>query len=109
MRIKGEKVASVALHQLKHIYLYGAVQVTAHAVQYLLGADVSVAYFTAAGRFLGLLHGLGTSGIDARLGQLSQQAQTMGLGALGNELSALRRAITLGSRSRWFFMKSPII
>ena len=69
IRYKGEKLGSVALHQLKQVYLYGAVQITAQTVQRFLENDVSVAYFSAAGRYLGMLQGLGTSGTDARRGQ----------------------------------------
>ena len=66
---KREKLGSIALHQLRQVYVYGAVQITAQTVQRFLEHDVAVAYFSAAGRFLGLLQGLGTSGTDARRGQ----------------------------------------
>lgn len=69
VRMKGEKLGGVALHQLKQVYLYGAVQITAQTVQRFLEHDVSVSYFSAAGRYLGSLQGLGTSGTDARRGQ----------------------------------------
>jgi CRISP-associated protein Cas1 len=69
VRLKNEKLGSIALHQLKQVYLYGAVQITAQAAQHLLENDIPVAYFSAAGRFLGMLQGLGTSGTDARRGQ----------------------------------------
>lgn len=67
--LKDEKVGSLALGQLKQVYLYGAVQISEQAVQQLLEADVPVAYFSPAGRFLGLLQGLGASGTEARRGQ----------------------------------------
>ena len=69
VRLKGEKVGSIALHQLRQVYLYGAVQITAQMTQRFLEHGIPVAYFSAAGRFLGMLQGLGTSGIDARRGQ----------------------------------------
>ncbi|NLX25277.1 MAG: CRISPR-associated endonuclease Cas1 [Lentisphaerae bacterium] len=69
VRLKNEKLGGMALHQLKQVYLYGAVQITAQAAQLFLENDIPVAYFSAAGRFLGMLQGLGTSGTDARRGQ----------------------------------------
>jgi len=69
VRFKKEKIGSLALHQLKQVYLYGAVQITAQTAQRFLEHDISVSYFSAAGRFLGMLQGLSTSGIDARRGQ----------------------------------------
>lgn len=69
VRLKDEKLGSLALHQLKQVYLFGAVQITAQAAQGFLENDIPVAYFSAAGRFLGLLQGLGVSGTDARRGQ----------------------------------------
>jgi CRISPR-associated protein Cas1 len=67
--IKGEVVQKMPGHQLRAIYLYGAVQLTAQAVQTALELDIDVSYFSPAGRFLGLLRGLPTSGVDARMGQ----------------------------------------
>ncbi len=57
------------INQLRSIYVFGAVQVTAQAVQAFLEREIDVAYFSPAGRFLGLLRGLPASGVDARLGQ----------------------------------------
>lgn len=67
--VKGEVVQKMPGHQLRAIYVYGAVQLTAQAVQTALELDIDVAYFSPAGRFLGLLRGLPTSGVDARMGQ----------------------------------------
>jgi CRISPR-associated protein Cas1 len=67
--VKGEVVQKMPGHQLRAIYLYGAVQLTAQAVQTALELDIDVSYFSPAGRFLGLLRGLPTSGVDARMGQ----------------------------------------
>ena len=44
-------------------------QLTAQAAQVCLEEGIDVAYFSPAGRFLGLLRGLPASGVDARLGQ----------------------------------------
>lgn len=44
-------------HQLRAIYIYGAVQVTAQAVQTALELEIDVAYFSPAGRFLGFAAG----------------------------------------------------
>ncbi|MBK8039884.1 MAG: CRISPR-associated endonuclease Cas1 [Verrucomicrobiaceae bacterium] len=66
---EGAVVQKMPGHQLRAIYLYGAVQLTAQAVQTALELDIDVAYFSPAGRFLGMLRGLPTSGVDARMGQ----------------------------------------
>jgi CRISPR-associated protein Cas1 len=55
--------------QVRAIYLYGAVQLTAQAVATCLELGIDVAYFSPAGRYLGALCGLPTSGVDARRGQ----------------------------------------
>lgn len=69
VKVKGEVVQKMPGHQLRAIYCYGAVQVTAQAVQTALELDIDISYFSPAGRFLGLLRGLPTSGVDARMGQ----------------------------------------
>jgi len=66
---KGEPDRKFPRHQVRAIYLYGAVQLTAQATQACLEGGIDVAYFSPAGRFLGLLRGLPASGVDARLGQ----------------------------------------
>jgi CRISPR-associated protein Cas1 len=68
--VQGEIVRKLPLHQVRGIYLYGAVQLTAQAAESCLEHGVDVAYFAASGRFLGLLRGLPASGVDARLGQV---------------------------------------
>ena len=67
--VKKEVLRKLPLHQVRAIYIYGAVQLTAQAVQTALEEEIDVAYFAPSGRFLGLLRGLPTSGVDARLGQ----------------------------------------
>lgn len=67
--LKGETLRKIPVHQLRAIYVYGAVQLTAQAVQTALEEEVDVAYFAPSGRFLGMLRGLPASGVDARLGQ----------------------------------------
>ncbi len=68
--VQGEVVRKLPLHQVRGIYLYGAVQLTAQAAESCLENGVDVAYFAGSGRFLGLLRGLPASGVDARLGQV---------------------------------------
>jgi CRISPR-associated protein Cas1 len=67
--LKQETVRKLPVHQLRAIYVFGAVQLTAQAVQTSLEEEIDIAYFSPSGRFLGLLRGLPASGIDARLGQ----------------------------------------
>jgi CRISP-associated protein Cas1 len=67
--LKGEDVRKIPGQQVRAIYCYGAVQVTAQAVETCLELGIDVSYFSPAGRFLGLLRGLPASGVDARRGQ----------------------------------------
>ncbi len=66
---KGKDLQKFPRNQVRAIYLYGAVQLTAQAAQSCLEDGIDVGYFSPAGRFLGLLRGLPASGVDARLGQ----------------------------------------
>lgn len=67
--LKGEDVRKIPGQQVRSIYCFGAVQVTAQAVETCLELGIDVSYFSPAGRFLGLLRGLPASGVDARRGQ----------------------------------------
>jgi CRISPR-associated protein Cas1 len=67
--LKGEDVRKIPGQQVRAIYCYGAVQVTAQAVETCLELGIDVSYFSPAGRFLGLLRGLPVTGVDARRGQ----------------------------------------
>lgn len=65
----GEVVSRHPLEQTQSVYLFGPVQMSTQAVQGCLERSLPIAYFSPAGRFLGMTAGLPTSGIDARLGQ----------------------------------------
>ncbi|MDP2653487.1 MAG: CRISPR-associated endonuclease Cas1 [Candidatus Omnitrophota bacterium] len=67
--VKEEVIRKLPSRQVRAVYLYGAVQVTAQAAQDFLEHDVDVSFFAPSGRFLGLLRGLPASGVDARRGQ----------------------------------------
>ena len=67
--VKGEVQRKMPGQQLRAIYLYGAVQLTAQAAETCLDLGIDVAYFSPAGRFIGMLRGLSASGVDARRGQ----------------------------------------
>jgi CRISP-associated protein Cas1 len=67
--IKGEEMRKIPGQQVRAIYCFGAVQITAQAVDTCLELGIDVSYFSPAGRFLGLLRGLPASGVDARRGQ----------------------------------------
>jgi CRISPR-associated protein Cas1 len=67
--VKKEVLRKLPKHQVRAIYLYGAIQLTAQAAQSALEEEIDVAYFAPSGRFLGMLRGLPASGVDARLGQ----------------------------------------
>jgi CRISPR-associated protein Cas1 len=67
--VKGETLRKLPGQQVRAIYLYGAVQLTAQAVSTCLELGIDVAYFSPAGRYLGALCGLPASGVDARRGQ----------------------------------------
>ena len=67
--VKGEDVRKIPGQQVRAIYCFGAVQITAQAVETCLELGIDVSYFSPAGRFIGLLRGLPASGVDARRGQ----------------------------------------
>ena len=67
--VKGEEARKLPGQQVRAIYCYGAIQITAQAVETCLELGIDVAYFSPAGRFLGMLRGLPASGVDARRGQ----------------------------------------
>jgi CRISP-associated protein Cas1 len=67
--LEGEPDRKLPLRQLRAVYLYGPVQMSAQLTHKLLEQGIDVAYFSPAGRFLGLLRGLPASGVDARRGQ----------------------------------------
>ncbi len=67
--VKGEDMRKIPGQQVRAIYCYGAVQMTAQAVETCLDLGIDVAYFSPAGRFIGTLRGLPASGVDARRGQ----------------------------------------
>jgi len=67
--VKGEDVRKLPGQQVRAIYCYGAIQMTAQAVSTCLELGIDVSYFSPAGRFLGMLGGLPASGVDARRGQ----------------------------------------
>lgn len=67
--VKGEELRKIPGQQVRAIYCYGAIQITAQAVETCLELGIDVSYFSPAGRFLGMLYGLPASGVDARRGQ----------------------------------------
>ena len=67
--VKGEEARRIPGRQVRAIYCYGAIQMTAQAVGTCLDLGIDVSYFSPAGRFLGVLRGLPASGVDARRGQ----------------------------------------
>src|SRR5579884_2126827 len=67
--VKGEEVRKIPGQQVRAIYCYGAIQLTAQAISTCLELGIEVAFFSPAGRFLGMLGGLPASGVDARRGQ----------------------------------------
>lgn len=67
--VKGEESRKIPGQQVRAIYCFGAVQITAQAVETCLELGIDISYFSPAGRFLGLLRGLPASGVDARRGQ----------------------------------------
>lgn len=57
------------IQQLCEVCLYGAIQITAQAQQALMAQGVPIAWFSPAGRFIGMTQSSFRSGIDARMGQ----------------------------------------
>lgn len=69
VKLDGETVSKHPIHQLQSVYLYGAIQISAQAISLLMEESIPIAYFSPAGRFIGVSHGLSSSGVDARIGQ----------------------------------------
>ncbi|MCX8496310.1 MAG: CRISPR-associated endonuclease Cas1 [Akkermansiaceae bacterium] len=67
--LEGEILTKHPLEQVQAVYIFGAVQMSTQAVQGCLERSIPIAYFSPAGRFLGMTSGLPTSGTDARQGQ----------------------------------------
>ncbi len=67
--VKGTKLGSKPTQQVRAFYLYGAVQMTAQATHTCLENGIEVAYFSPAGRFIGMLTSFPSSSVDARRGQ----------------------------------------
>ena len=67
--LNGEQVAGIPTHQLCEVCLYGAIQITAQAQQMLMQEGIPLAWFSPAGRFIGMTQGVFCSGVDARMGQ----------------------------------------
>lgn len=67
--LDGNVLSKHPIQQIRAIYLFGPVQMSAQLAHTCLEEEKDVSYFAPSGRFLGLLRGLPTSGIDARLGQ----------------------------------------
>lgn len=69
VKLKDEVLRKLPGNQVRAIYCYGTIQLTAQAVSTCLELGIDVAYFSPAGRYLGALCGLPASGVDARRGQ----------------------------------------
>lgn len=69
VKLNGEVVSKHPIHQLSAVCLYGAIQISAQAQHALMEEGIPVSWFSAAGRFIGMAHGLPLSGVDARVGQ----------------------------------------
>ncbi len=67
--LEKETLTRHPMEQIQAIYLYGAVQISTQALHGCLERSIPVAYFSPAGRFLGMTGGLPSSGTDARRGQ----------------------------------------
>lgn len=66
---EGTTISKHPIQQVRAVYLFGPVQMSAQLTQECLDEGKDISYFAPSGRFLGLLRGLPASGVDARLGQ----------------------------------------
>lgn len=69
VRDDNEQETHFPIQQICEVCLYGAIQITAQAQQALMAQGVSIAWFSPAGRFIGMTQSSFRSGIDARMGQ----------------------------------------
>lgn len=67
--VGGENVSKHPIHLLKSIFIYGAAQLSTQVICTCLAENISVAFFTPAGKFIGRLDTLSISGLDSRHGQ----------------------------------------
>lgn len=65
----GEVVRKLPQHQLRGIYLYGPVQISAQAIASCVENRICISHFSSSGKFLGNIDGLPESGVTARIGQ----------------------------------------
>jgi CRISPR-associated protein Cas1 len=69
-----ELLASVRLIDVRHVCVYGNVQVTAQAMRELFSRDVDVFHFTGGGWLLGLTTGLPSKNVMLRIRQFTASA-----------------------------------
>jgi CRISP-associated protein Cas1 len=69
-----ELLASVRLLDVRHVCVYGNVQVTAQAMRELFSRDVDVFHFTGGGWLLGLTTGLPSKNVMLRIRQVTAAA-----------------------------------
>ncbi len=77
VKLEKETLCRHPLEQLQALYLYGAVQLSTQALHGCLERAIPIAYFSPAGRFLGMTGGLPASGTDARRGQYRLHEQPL--------------------------------
>ena len=70
-----ELMASVRLIDVRHVCVYGNVQVTAQAMRELFSRDVDVFHFTGGGWLLGLTTGLPSKNVMLRIRQVTASAE----------------------------------
>jgi len=69
IKLKGELLREVRMHDVSQICLMGNVQITTQAIQEVVARDIPVCYFSMGGWFHAITNGMGHNNIELRLAQ----------------------------------------
>lgn len=100
VKLKGELIQEIKLHDLSQLCLFGNVQLTTQALHELASRQIPICYFSMGGWFHAVTNGLGHKNIDLRMEQFSAAvnqdrslllARAFVFGKIRNSRTLLRR------------------
>lgn len=100
VKLKGELIQDIKLHDLSQLCLFGNVQLTTQALHELASRQIPICYFSMGGWFHAVTNGLGHKNIDLRLEQFTAAvnpdrslllARAFVFGKIRNSRTLLRR------------------
>ena len=99
--LAGEKISKHPIVRIRGIQLYGSPQFSSQVLKTCLESDIPVAFFSAAGRYLGMLSPLRIHGLDSRAGQYKMAS------SIRESLGVARKMIAGKiNNQRSFFMRN---